>query len=134
MTTCEKIKYLTKYGECLIRIKDCLEELQKWRDIGTDVSSKLVEIHSGGSGNKIENASVQIVYIQEQIKCELDSAGKLREQIEKSIDKVILSHHRVLLRKRFINCKSINEIANDMNRTPQSVYKSVKNAILKLDI
>ena len=79
-------------------INNKLVELQKWRDIATDISVKLSgdKVQTSGNGDKIGNAVSNYVTIEQEINEAVFELAKLRSEIIRTIEVLNVTYYDVL--------------------------------------
>lgn len=130
----KKKRYLERYVERFSKIRSCIEEQQRWRDIATNMISGLNEIHCQTTESKVQRSAIEIQTLEEEINKEIELAVEERKKITKIIEEVLQQKSRVLLRKRYLNGMSIREIANELNIAESNVSVSLSKAIDKIEM
>ena len=134
MTYEEKRNFLSLYKDNTLRIQGLSYELEKWEQIAKSIGVKLDDMPKGsGTGDKVSNAATNAADIINTIKAEIEVAKAERERVREVINRQKY-RQRLLLEYRFINCYSIAEIADMIEKTEEWTRKLIRNIVNKLEI
>lgn len=121
MTVQEKIDWLDQYRDLNREIDRELEELSRWRSRAEQITPDTSGIPGGGSEDRIQTAIEKICEIENQIKDKIDRLISLRQEIERTIDAVPDSRYREVLRRKYIDGCTFEQIAEKMDRSDRWV-------------
>ena len=133
VTNAEKKAILLKYQAIERRIKRLQAEKQGWMEKATAVNPVLSDMPKGGGTDKIQNAVCRIADIEQQINREIDRQIDLRERIETAICAIPDGRLRDLMRYRYIDGLTWEQIAVTMNFSYQWVCKLHGDALRKIE-
>lgn len=96
-----------------------LDELQHLKEMVTRITPTLKDdvVSGGGSQDKLADAVVKIVDLEAEIDREIDSCVDARNAITKTIDAVKDERMHKILSQRYVQGKTFEKIAADMNYT-----------------
>ena len=115
MTNAEKKAVLLEYQAIERRIKRLQSEKRGWLEKATAVSPNLSDMPKGGGADKIQNAVCRIADIEQKINREIDRQIDLRERIEAAICAIPDGRLRDLMRYRYIDGMTWEQIAVEMH-------------------
>ena len=115
MTNAEKKAVLLEYQAIERRIKRLQSEKQGWLEKATAVSPNLSDMPKSGGTDKIQNAVCRIADIEQKINREIDRQIDLRERIEAAICAIPDGRLRDLMRYRYIDGMTWEQIAVEMH-------------------
>lgn len=132
----EKIKYLNQYKFLNAEIDRKIKQLEDWRNKIFNVTGTLSDMpRNPNRSNTIENGIAAIDEIEANINKDIDELVVLRKEIENKINEVKDLKLRELLKCRYLDCKTWEEIAYKNNYTWQWAHKLHEKALdeIKLD-
>ena len=115
VTNAEKKAILLKYQAIERRINRLLDEKRGWMEKATAVNPVLSDMPKGGGADKIQNAVCRIADIEADINREIDRQIDLRERIETAICAIPDGRLRDLMRYRYIDGLTWEQIAVEMH-------------------
>ena len=115
MTNAEKKAILLEYQAIERRINRLLDEKRGWMEKATAVNPVLSDMPKGGGTDKIQNAVCRIADIEADINREIDRQIDLRERIETAICAIPDGRLRDLMRYRYIDGLTWEQIAVEMH-------------------
>lgn len=123
MTNQEKIKYLRRYRDNEREIARLQEEI-----VQTEALSQKVTVSLGGAGgsngeDKLQVAVERIVALQNGLTAQVIKRVRLRGEIERAVMTVDDERLQQLLRYRYINGKTWEQIAVNMNYSYKQVCR-----------
>lgn len=133
-------RYLLRIRDYDGRINAKLEELAHLKSMVTKITPTLHDDSSSGtagSSDKLAEAVAKIVDLESEINIDIESYVNAKREISKIIDMVSDADQLQVLHKRYIQGKTLEQIACEMNMTYRNVcYINGKglqsvNAILK---
>lgn len=131
----EKIKYLNQYRYLNKEIDRKIESLEFWRNKILNITSTLSDMpKSNKRSDTIADGIATINDIEKTINQEIDELIQLRKEIEDKINTVDDPKLRELLKCRYLDCKSWEEIAYKNNITWRHVYRLHKKALDEIKI
>lgn len=118
MTAEEKKAWLKQYACTERRINRLLAEKAEWMskaEAVTQVYSSQPRAPGGAGGGRIPRSVEKIMELEQQIDAEIDRKVDMRTAIENAIAGVADEKLQDVLRMKYIDGKTIEEIADDMN-------------------
>ena len=126
----EKIKYLNQYrytNEEIDRKIKCLEDCKSKI---FNVTGTLTDMpKSKNRSNTIENGITSIDEIEQTINADIDKLLETRKDIENKIDAIIDLKLREIMKCRYLDCKTWEEIAYRNEVTWRHVYRMHEMAL-----
>lgn len=108
----EKIKYLNQYRYLNKEIDRKIESLENWKNKILNVTSTLSDMPKSNKRSDVISDGIAIISeIEDTINKEIDNLINLKKEIENKIDQVEDPKLRELLKCRYLDCKSWEEIA-----------------------
>lgn len=116
-------RYLQQVKQCEVRIQIKMEDLEQLKAFTTKVTSTLSDVSVSGTKNndKMGDAIVRIIELQNDINCEIDRLVDLKKEVCAVLDKVSNEDQHTVLYKRYVLFKTWEQIACDMNMTYRNV-------------
>jgi len=118
-------------------INSDLEELQNLRDLSRSVSSPILEEKNMGTKSNaapFEKHVVKIVELEKQIQQEVERLVTLKTDIRDAINQMENVDEKLLLRYRYINFLSWEEICVNLNVSIRTVHRLHSSALQHLKI
>lgn len=134
VTNAEKKAILLEYQAIERRIKRLQSEKQGWLEKATAVSPNLSDMPKSGGTDKIQNAVCRIADIEADINREIDRQIDLRERIEAAICAIPDGRLRDLMRYRYIDGMTWEQIAVTMRLDYRWVLRLHGRALSELTI
>ena len=125
-------KYLRQIEILDRRITAKVEERQNVLDMLLRITPVMRDTTSGGGSaghDKMENGVVKLTGYEEEISADIDKLVELKREISEVIDRVENPKRRAVLRFRYINYKSSEQIAVDMDMTERNIYHIHRKAL-----
>lgn len=95
-------------------------------------SPKLVEDKvQSSSNNSTDDTYIKIIQLEESINKQIDDLVSLKVEISTKIDSLSSRLHRVILREKYINMKTFDEIANQIPCALRQVHRYHGDALLE---
>lgn len=118
-------RYLQQVKQCDMRIKIKMEDLEQLKAFTTKVTSTLSDVSVSGTKNndKLGDAIVRIIELQNDINCEIDRFVDLKKEVCAVLDKVSNEDQYNVLYKRYILHHTLVRIAADMNYSYRGICK-----------
>ena len=109
-------EYLQQIQKCDKRIENRLSMLKMLHDLATSVTSVMKDtpVQSGRANDKIGNAIVNIISLENEINAEVDKFVDLKREAMRAIDKLDPPYSCILY-KRYFEYQAWEQIAVDMN-------------------
>lgn len=100
-----------------------LEELQHLKEMVTRITPTLKDdvVSGGNSQDKLADAVVKIVDLEAEIDREIDSYVNAKQEISSVLDGIVDPDQLQVLHKRYVQYKTFEQIACDMNMTYRNV-------------
>lgn len=116
-------RYLQQVKQCEVRIQIKMEDLEQLKAFTTKVTSTLSDVSVSGTKNndKMGDAIVRIIELQNDINCEIDRLVDLKKEVCALLDKVSNEDQHTVLYKRYVLFKTFEKIACEMNMTYRNV-------------
>lgn len=123
--------YLCQIENLDRRITAKIEERQNVLDTLLRVTPVMrITTSSGAAGHdKMENGIAKLTAYEEEINADIDRLVALKREISELIDRVENPKRRAVLRFRYINYKTFEQIAVDMNMTERNIYHIHRKAL-----
>lgn len=134
VTNAEKKAILLEYQAIERRINRLLDEKRGWMEKATAVNPVLSDMPKGGGTDKIQNAVCRIADIEADINREIDRQIDLRERIETAICAIPDGRLRDLMRYRYIDGLTWEQIAVTMRLDYRWVLRLHGRALSELTI
>lgn len=83
----------------------------------------------GQPHDKVGDLTEKILTLEAEINADIDQLVDLQREIKRRIAELPNPVHRDILEKRYINCRSIKEIATRQNCSVETVYKEQRDAL-----
>ena len=116
MTSQEKKEFLSRYLEILAEEKDIREEIAYWESKAQKVTSSWSAVPSGGKGSdKVQMGAIKIAELRESLIDKINQLATVRIEIERAIGTVQDDTQRRLLRRKYINGLTLEQIAVEMH-------------------
>lgn len=116
MTSQEKKEFLSRYLEILAEEKDIREEIAYWESKAQKVTSSWSAVPSGGKGSdKVQMGAIKIAELRESLIDKINHLVAVRIEIERAIGTVQDDTQRRLLRRKYINGLTLEQIAFEMH-------------------
>lgn len=138
MLTCEhkkKIKYLEQYKYININIDRKFEEMERWREKLYSIASTISDMpRSGNAQDKISTGIAALEELEESVYKDVDKMFVLRLEIEKAIETVSQLHLKEILKCRYLDCKSFEEIAYKSGYSWRHTFRLHEQALDKIKL
>lgn len=116
MTSQEKKEFLSRYLEILAEEKDIREEIAYWESKAQKVTSSWSAVPSGGEGSdKVQMGAIKIAELRESLIDKINHLVAVRIEIERAIGTVQDDTQRRLLRRKYINGLTLEQISVEMH-------------------
>lgn len=116
MTSQEKKEFLSRYLEILAEEKDIREEIAYWESKAQKVTASWSAVPSGGKGSdKVQMGAIKIAELRESLIDKINHLVAVRIEIERAIGTVQDDTQRRLLRRKYINGLTLEQIAVEMH-------------------
>lgn len=116
MTSQEKKEFLSRYLEIMAEEKDIREEIAYWESKAQKVTSSWSAVPSGGKGSdKVQMGAIKIAELRESLIDKINHLVAVRIEIERAIGTVQDDTQRRLLRRKYINGLTLDQIAVEMH-------------------
>ena len=116
LTSQEKKEFLSRYLEIMAEEKDIREEIAYWESKAQKVTSSWSAVPSGGKGSdKVQMGAIKIAELRESLIDKINQLVAVRIEIERAIGTVQDDTQRRLLRRKYINGLTLEQIAVEMH-------------------
>lgn len=111
-------EYLNEIAKIDKMIKNKAAEIEHWKAVAesTTVYSEGEHVQSTSTGQKLANAVVKYVTIQEELEEDVNRLIAVRREVIHTIEQLDSEKYDIL-HKRYVQCKSFKEIAIEINNT-----------------
>ena len=135
MTNKDKKKWLLEYRKLDQDIERDMEELQRLKSRAEKITSSVSDIPKGESqGDRIQLAVDRICELEERLNGKIDAAVKRRKEMEAAITTVEDRTLQLLLRYRYIDGMTWEQIAVKMNYDYRWTLRLHGRALTRLTI
>ena len=127
----EKKRYLKRYIQIERQIEQKTDELARLRSLAEKITPSLRDSPSTGSqdGCPLERAMEQIIEMERQIDRDIDSMVIIRREVHQTIAAVGCAVYRDVLRLRYINGMTYEQISARTNYSLVHIYRIHKAAL-----
>nr|DAM27380.1 MAG TPA: Protein of unknown function (DUF722) [Caudoviricetes sp.] len=126
----EKIKYLSQYRYLNAEIDRKIKYMESCKSKIFNVTGTLSDMpRSGNRSNVIEDGIVNINEIEQTINQDIDKLVNLRAEIESKIDTIQDLKLRELMKCRYLDCKTWEEVAYKNGYSWQHTYRLHEKAL-----
>lgn len=133
MTAGEKKQELMRYRLLIQRIESKKQERQRWLDIGTKTTPVYSDMpKSTNAENKVEQAGMARAQIARELAQEICELASAKRKIEQDIQGIEDDKQRLILEKHYIDGKTFEQIAEDMDLSVRHVIRLRNSAIFRL--
>ena len=125
-------KYLSQIDWYNRRIEFKVNELQKLREMATLIKTASLDdmkVQSGTKENHMENTVIAIADTQRELETLIQTMISKKAQIVSEIEEMEDINEYSVLIMRYVECKSIREIASDMKYTEKNIERIHAKAI-----
>lgn len=135
MTNKDKKKWLLEYRKLDQDIERDMEELQRWKSRAEKITSSVSDMPKGGNqGDRLQLAVDRICELEERLNGKIDAAVKRRKEMEAAIATVEDRTLQLLLRYRYIDGMTWEQIAVKMNYDYRWILRLHGRALTRLTI
>lgn len=134
VTNRDKIKYLKRYINLDREIERKLEEVARLRSKLTRVTEVFTAEPKGGGSiyGKTEEILAKIVDLENEIDVDIDRLVAIRDGIKTIIEAVEDDRERLLLQYRYLDGKTFEKIAVEMNYSWRQIHRLHSQALTNL--
>ena len=116
MTSQEKKEFLSRYLEILAEEKDIREEIAYWESRAQKVTASWSAVPGGGKGSdKVQTGAIKVAELMDSLMGKIEELAAVRAEIERAIGTVQDDTQRRLLRRKYINGLTLEQIAVEMH-------------------
>lgn len=131
----KKIFYLNQYRYIDKEIDRKIRELENWKSKIFNVTGTISDMPKGkGREDTIATGIANINEIEERINADIDRLVKVRQEIEAAINGVKDLKQREILKCRYLDFKSFEQIAVDNNLVIRQIFRLHEAALDNLNI
>ena len=132
--------YLQQVEKLDVRIQNKLIECQQWRDMAFGITASIggERVQSSGSQQKMADAVIKCVDMEEEINSLVDSLIDVKKEVISTIEKLNSPTEYDILHKRYIQFMTLQEIADRYGREYTTIttahgraLKNVQNILNK---
>lgn len=135
MTNQEKKRWLLQYRFAIREERRLGLELEQWRARATGCTAHYgADQVGGGDGRKVEHAAERIAGVVEELERQQAECARLRLTISKAIASVPDGRLRELLRLRYVDGLTWEQIAEEMNYGRRQVTRLHGDALERVSI
>jgi DNA-directed RNA polymerase specialized sigma subunit len=134
MTNKDKIKYLKRYVWLNKKIDRKYAEIERWRTMLEKVTAQYTSQPKGGGSiyGKTEEILAKIVDLEKEIDADVDRLISIRDNIKAIIEAVEDDRERLLLQYRYLDGKTFEKIAVEMNYSWRQIHRLHSRALTNL--
>lgn len=134
VTNKDKIKHLKRYIILDKEISRKLEEVTRWRAKLTKITTVPSTQPKGGGSiyGKTEDIITKIVDLEAEMNREIDQLLELKQSIENIIAAVEDDRERMLLKYRYLDGKTFEWIAGEMNYSWRQIHRLHNQSLMNL--
>ena len=124
--------YLSKLYRLNNFINSNLEELKRLRELSVSLPAMNYDkerVKGGTDEDKLQNAVCDIIELEEKIKSEIDEFVKVENEIREVINRQEDVDERLLLRLRYIEFNTFEQISIKMNYSLRQIWRIHKKAL-----
>lgn len=123
--------YLRQVETLDVRIRNKLIEQQQWREIALGITGNTEgeRVQSSGAKNKIENAVIKLVDMEAEINSLVDNLIDTKKEVIQTIERLYSPIEYDVLHKRFIQYKTLQQIADDYKKDYDWAKSTCKRAV-----
>ena len=127
-------EYLSRYWYLKQRTDEIKYQIQTFDDIVHSVTPNIDGI-GGGSGvsDKIGKITPVIMDLCDDLTAKLEKIAKERKEIEDVISQVYSDKQKIVLEKRYLSCKTYEQIASEMNYDVRQIYNIHKYGLIAIE-
>ena len=127
--------YMLQYRRCRVEIERCRERIQILSDNCQRVTSSWQEdkVQSSHLPDKLGELIARISDLEEDLMIQVSEAIDLMNQIEGVINLIPDPDYQRVLHKRYIACKTYEQIANDMIISERWAWELNQRALREVD-
>lgn len=116
MTSQEKKEFLSRYLEIMAEEKDIREEIAYWESRAQKVTASWSVVPGGGKGSdKVQTGAIKVAELRDSLMGKIEELAAVRAEIERAIGTVQDDTQRRLLRRKYINGLTLEQIAVEMH-------------------
>lgn len=135
MTYREKDEILRQYRDDEIRLWGLVQEAERWEQIAMSTAMSSEPSSGGGvGGGRVQAAATNAADIVRDIRQDMDRVRAERQEIRGLVDTAQNRRQRLLLELRYINGLSVEDIANQIGKSPKWIRQSLQRAVDGLDM
>jgi len=133
MTNKEKIEYLKRYNACLREVERLQNEKERLSSIRDKITPTYSDMPKGGTSDKTDTTAA-IIDLDLEIDYQIKKWTELGQEIKAVIDTVEDCNLRLLLKYRYINGMTFEQIAVAMNYSWRQIHRLHSEALEALVI
>lgn len=128
-------KHLSRYRDTLRKLERRSDEARRWREMASRASGSVVTIGNGSPGQRGNDIGGMLA-TAEGIHQECDElaalAGSYRAELRAALALLPNPRHRDLLEAVYIDGKTVERIAGELNRSAKTVANQIGLAVIEL--
>lgn len=127
----EAKEFLRQVEKLDVRIKNKLIEQQQWRDIALGITANMEgeRVQSSGGKSKMADAVDRCVDMEAEINSLIDELINLKKEVIQTIERLYSPIEYDVLHKRFIQYKTLQEIADEYKKDYGWAKSTCKRAV-----
>lgn len=124
-------EYLRQVEKLDLRIKNKLIEQRQWRDIAMGITANMdgERVQSSGTKNKMGDAVERCVDMEAEISSLVDKLIDTKKEVVQTIERLYSPIEYDVLHKRFIQYKTLQEIADEYKKDYGWAKSTCKRAV-----
>lgn len=117
-------EYLSQYRYINININNKIAQQKRLRELATCVSPSSDGCgHNSGVSDKVGSLCAKIADLDAEINAEIDKLVDVQKDIMHTIGKVDDERYRIILTERYIDCKTFEQIADDIHYSYMQIFR-----------
>lgn len=131
----EKVRWLQSYKTAEIEINELMEQLTRWQARATKMTAAISPVPGGGkTGDSLQKAVEKICELKAEINAKVTELLKQQAEIKQAICKLSDKTLQILLMKRYIDGKTFETIAEEMNYCISRIFTLHKKALRMINL
>ena len=134
MTYREKDLLLRQYREDTIRLIGLTKEAERWEQIAMSTAITGEASGGGNAGGRVQTAATNAADIIRDIQQDIRRVREERKKVRELVDSVLNRRQKMLLELRYINGLTVEQVANQTNKSVKWTRESLRKAVDNLNI
>ena len=124
-------EYLRQVEKKDLQIRNKLIEQQQWRDIAMGITANMdgERVQSSGAKSKMQDAVIKLVDMEAEINSLVDNLIDTKKEVIQTIERLYSPIEYDVLHRRFIQYKTLQQIADDYKKDYDWAKSTCKRAV-----